>query len=154
MKHNSFRGMCYIPYLKISCYHHSCRMCEIADRYRRNVCDYTQKTSLLFDHTNVLRKTEKGGGLEYVYRPLILKPEAMQAKSIEVNMYNQILVSTDGGGMFSWNPGSEIDGYLVSDYSKKIYTFGRQDFYGVPNEMAVKRFKELFLIDLKDYERS
>ena len=145
--------MCLIPYTDVKCYHHRCEACEIADSYRKNIRSPLTLSSTLFDHTHVLRKTVKGGGLEYVYRPLILKPEAMAAKGIEVNMYNQIFVSVDGGGMFSHNPGSEIDGYLVSDYHKKIYTFGRQDFYGVPNEYAVKRFYELFLIDLRKYER-
>ena len=155
MKINNFRGMCYIPYLNVRCYHHTCNCCDIADRYRQRQSDHTKKTNDLFDHTNVLRKTEKGGGLEYVYRPIILKPEAMSAKGIEVCMWNQILISTDGGGMFSHNPGGEIDGYLVSDRyrTKTIYTFGRQDFYGVPDERAVERFRELFLIDLHSFER-
>lgn len=155
MKVSSFRGMCLIPYTHVRCYHHNCNHCEIADRYRKNVCDYTKEKSELFDYTDVLRKTVKGGGLEYVYRPIILKPEAMAAKGIDVCLFNQVFVSTDGGGMFSHNPGSEIDGYLVSDLyrEKTIYTFGRQDFYGVPNEKAIERFKKLFLIDLHNYER-
>ena len=155
MQVRSFRGMCFIPHVDVKCYYHNCNLCDIADRYRKNVCDHTKTFSTLFDHTDVLRKTVNGGGLEYVYRPVILKPEAMKAKGIEVCLFNQILVTTDGGGMFSHNPGSELDGYLVSDRyrTKTIYTFGRQDVYGVPNEQAVKRFKELFLIDLRRFER-
>ena len=130
-----------------------CHMCDKYDKYHKKPVDHTENEALLFDHNDVLRHTVKAGGLEYVYRPIILKPEPMLAKGIKVCLYNQILVSTDGGGMFSWNPGSEIDGYLVSDLAKKIYTFGRQDFYGVPNERAVERFYELFRIDLRKYER-
>lgn len=155
MKIGSFRGMCLIRHVDVRCYHHRCDLCEIADRYRKNLIDHTEKDVMLFSHSDVLRHTLKGGGLEYVYRPIILKPEAMEAKGIKVCAYNQIFVSTDGGGMFSHNPGSEIDGYLVSDThrTKTIYTFGRQDFYGVPNERAVERFFELFLIDLRKFER-
>ena len=67
-----------------------------------------------------------------------------------IELFNQIFIATDGAGMFSKFPGSQIDGYLLSD-RRKIYTFGRQEFFGVPNERAVKRFEDLFLIDLNKY---
>lgn len=138
---------CLIPYLDIFCEHeHHCYHCEIADRHRAN----TRSCSELFDHCDVLLKTPKGGGSEYLYKPLVLKPEVMRQRGIEVDMYNQIFIATDGAGMFSWNPGSQIDGYLLSD-PKVQYTFGRQDFYGIPNKKAVERFYQLFLIDLNKY---
>lgn len=153
MKIGNLKNICLIDRSYCPWYH--CDTCDKYDKYHKKPVDHTENEALLFDHNDVLRRTVKGGGLEYVYRPIILKPEAMQAKGIKVCVYNQIFVSVDGGGMFSHNPGSEIDGYLVSDThrTKTIYTFGRQDFYGVPNERAVERFYELFQIDLRKYER-
>ena len=146
--------MCLYYGSNVRCNGHVCNCCAVYQNIVRNKADKSEFTHELFDNTHVLKKTVKGGGLEYLYRPIVLKPEAMSAKGIKVCLYNQILISTDGGGMFSWNPGSEIDGYLASDYTRMIYTFGRQDFYGVPNEYAIERFYELFQIDLKKYERS
>ena len=143
-----------LPYAAITCrYDHCCHICDVADRVRKNSRIHTRDINELFDYYDVLPKTAKGGGSEYLYRPIILKPEAMKSAGIEVDMYNQIFVTTDGAGMFSYSPGSQIDGYLLSDRSK-IYTFGRGDFYGVPNDKAVRRFKDLFLIDLTKFERS
>ena len=126
-----------------------CYSCGYFEEHILNIhrlfCD-----ELLFGYYDVLPKTPKGGGIEYVYRPLILKPEAMEAHGIKLELFNQIFVATDGAGMFSKFPGSQIDGYLLSD-RRKIYTFGRQEFFGVPNERAVKRFEDLFLIDLSKY---
>ncbi|MBE6531391.1 MAG: hypothetical protein E7679_04810 [Ruminococcaceae bacterium] len=142
---------CLIPYLDMHCIcAHMCHICEIADRYRANMRERVKSCSELFDYYDVLLKTPKGGGSEYLYKPLVLKPEVMRQRGIEVDMYNQIFIATDGAGMFSWNPGSQIDGYLLSD-PKVQYTFGRQDFYGIPNKKAVERFNQLFLIDLNKY---
>lgn len=137
-----------IPYLRATCkYSHDCRSCDIADRVRFNSREFTKKTAELFWPFDVLPKTPKGGGLEYLRKPLILKPEAMECLGIEVELYNQIFIPTGGAGMFSNFPGSQIDGYIVND-RRKIYTISRHDVYGVANEAAVKRFKDLFLIDL------
>lgn len=151
---------CLIPYLSKCDRGHRCWRCDIADRYRENLRrngreSFDSFEYRLFDHTDVLPKTPKGGGLEYVYRPIILKPEAMRRCGIDEKLINQILLATDGAGMFSHNPGSELDGYLVADlYEKRdralLYTFGRQDFYGVPNEKAIERFRKVALIDLKN----
>ena len=140
-----------IPYYTGGCrYEHHCNRCAIAERFRQSNREFTEIKGELFGYYDVLPKTPKGGGLEYVYKPLILKPEAMEAHGIKLELFNQIFVATDGAGMFSEFPGSQIDGYLLSD-RRKIYTFGRQEFFGVPNERAVKRFEDLFLIDLNKY---
>ena len=140
-----------IPYYTGGCRHnHQCNRCTIAERFRQSNREFTEIKGELFGYYDVLPKTPKGGGIEYVYKPLILKPEAMEAHGIKLELFNQIFIATDGAGMFSKFPGSQIDGYLLSD-RRKIYTFGRQDFFGVPNERAVKRFEDLFLIDLNKY---
>ena len=137
-----------IPYLRTTCnYSHNCCRCDIADRVRFNSREFTKKTFELYWPCDVLRKTEKGGGLDYLYKPLILKPEAMERLGIEVELYNQIFIPTSGAGMFSNFPGSQFDGYILND-RRKIYTISRHDVYGVANEAAVKRYKDLFLIDL------
>lgn len=140
-----------IPYYTGGCrYNHQCSCCAIAERFRQSNRESTEIKGELFGYCDVLPKTPKGGGIEYVYKPLILKPEAMEAHGIKLELFNQIFIATDGAGMFSKFPGSQIDGYLLSD-RRKIYTFGRQEFFGVPNERAVKRFEDLFLIDLSKY---
>ena len=140
-----------IPYYSGGCrYAHDCWRCPLANRVKNSNREFTRESGELFGYYDVLPKTPKGGGIEYVYKPLILKPEAMEAHGIELELFNQIFIATDGAGMFSKFPGSQIDGYLLSD-RRKIYTFGRQEFFGVPNERAVKRFEDLFLIDLNKY---
>ena len=145
------KNECIIPHLNMNCsFAHNCHACIIADRYRENKRDRFAERHQLFDYYNVLPKTPKGGGSDYTYKPLLLKPEAMERAGIRVDLLGQIFIATDGAGMFPHNPGSQIDGYLVYD-RRKVYTFGRQDFYGIPNDKARARYKELFLIDLERF---
>lgn len=144
---------CIIPYLDLYCSSkHLCHLCDIGDRYRKHKIDTLKDRSeiFLFDYLDVLPHTPKGGGSEYLYKPLIIKPEAMRRICLEPDPFKQIFIATDGAGMFSHNPGSQIDGYFLFDTSK-IYTFGRLDFYGIPNKKAVEKYKEYFLIDLNKF---
>ncbi|MBQ8141069.1 MAG: hypothetical protein IJ038_05175 [Clostridia bacterium] len=147
------KSECIIPYINTRCYcAHNCAACEIADRYRLTARRRVKSPAELFGYYDVLPKTEKGGGREYVYKPLILRQEAMERAGIAPELYNQIFIATGGAGMFSHNEGSEIDGYLVGD-RRRTLTFGRREFYGIPNERARERYRRLFLIDLENYMR-
>ncbi len=146
------RELCYkIPYTTLACRNgHDCARCEIADSIRKVRIEKNKDNSELFFWNDVRPATPMGGGRSWIYMPVISKPETLKKAGLEVNMYNQIFITTDGLGMFFGNDGSELDGYFLAE-PNKVYTFGRQDFYGIPNDKAVRRYEELFLIDLKRY---
>lgn len=146
------RSLCYRnPYLSVRCdFGFRCDRCTVADGIRSENINKISSNGFLFDQYDTLPKTPKFDGANYLYRPLVLSVESLKARSIDVNAYNQIVVSVDGAGMYS--PGCELDCYFVSSPGK-IYTFSRGEILGVPNEKAIKKFNELFFIDLRQYWR-
>lgn len=136
-----------MPYATVRCdYSHRCHNCEVADRIRKNRLDGAV-THEMFGYYDVKKRTPKGGGLEWVNKALVLKPEAMERAGIKVDLYHQIFISTGGSGMLSINPVGMVDGYTLAD--RKTYTFIRSDFFGIPTEAAAEKFDKLFITNIK-----
>lgn len=136
-----------MPYAKVRCdYSHRCHSCEIADRIRKNMRD-SAVTHEMFGYYDVKKRTPKGGGLEWVYKPLVLRPESMERVGIPLDLYHQIFIVTGGSGMLSINSAGMVDGYLSAD--RKSYTFIRHDFFGIPNEAAAEKYDKLFITNIK-----
>lgn len=144
--------VCYkVKWITLACRDdHDCERCQFADSVRKDRIERNKHEGELFDHNDVRLMTPKGNGRDWYLMPIIAKPDTLRRAGIDVNMYNQIFITTSGAGMFYANAGSELDGYFLSDRSK-IFSFGRQDFYGIPNDKAVSRYEDLFFIDLKRY---
>ncbi len=145
------KNLCiHIPSAMVNCErNYRCSRCEIADRIRLNRLE-KRTEYIMFDYYDAKKQTPKGGGAEWVYKALILKPESMSRAGIEVDLYHQIFVATGGSGMLSINPAGMVDGYLLADkFDKKTYTFIRHDFFGIPTERAAERYDKLFITDVK-----
>ena len=141
-------GMCIrMPYADVKCEaFYTCDRCVVADRIRRNRQE-DEFNHILFDFYDVKKRTPKGGGLEWVNKALVLKPEAMERAGIKVDLYHQIFISTGGSGMLSINPVGMVDGYTLAD--RKTYTFIRSDFFGIPTEVAAEKLDKLFITNIK-----
>ena len=123
-----------------------CSRCEFADRIRR---DNAAKNNsfLLFGSKDARRQTEKGGGADWWHLPIILTENAMHRLGIEKNLFYQIAIADGGPGVFLKNGVAAVDCHLFADPSKQ-FTISRHEAYGVPNEHAVKRYDDLFFMDL------
>lgn len=136
----------HIPNTYINCYNQDCSRCDIADRYRKQIMR-ADNHILLFRDKNCLRMTEKGGGLCFYQRPVVLKEKTMERLGIEVNLLHQIAIAYDGPGCLPKNVVGPVDIYLFLNPTRK-FTVGRHELYGVPDEKAVKRYDDLFFMDL------
>ena len=74
-----------LPYAAITCrYDHCCHICDVADRVRKNSRIHTRDINELFDYYDVLPKTAKGGGSEYLYRTEVTKLPQYLPKSLDI----------------------------------------------------------------------
>ncbi len=139
----------HIPYGEIPCaYAHHCERCEIADRIRterRERAVYRNNPLPLLGYADVLKPTPSGGGREWVFLPIALRSESMEAHGIARELYYQIFIATGGPGMFSCNPSGAIDGYLLADPTHEL-TFYRQECIGIPNERACEQYYVHYLV--------
>ena len=150
-KEKNLSGYCrlLLPYHEVEChFFYMCDYCDVCHRIRQIKACEELNDSLLFDWHDVLPMTPKGGGSDFYKRPVILKPESMRRVGMKVNLINQLFYADGGSGCFKHNPSGMVDGYILLNAADR-YTFFRNDFYGVPNESAVKRFKSLYGKNIK-----
>ena len=123
-----------------------CISCEFADRMRQSIV-LRNKNLPLFVPSDALRQTKKGGGDTWWHFPIILSEEVMDRLGLEKNVFFQIAIAEGGGGVFKKNPVGPVDCHLFANPSKK-FTISRNEAYGIPDERAVRRYDELFFMDL------
>ena len=137
IRHN----MCmYFPHGYVNCKNnYNCALCEFADRMRK-----ARPVNVpLFSWGDALPQTQKKGGDNFYYKPVILSSDALRRNNIEPTLANQIMIAVDGSGCFVKNKCGPIDGYLVAEPLKRI-TVSRNECYGIPNENAARKYDELF----------
>ena len=136
----------HFPYGYVRCDNfRSCARCELADRIRSE----SNVTAPLFDYRDALPQTPTGC-MDWIKKPVILKPQAMERLGIPSYLVNQIMITELSPGIFHKNACSDIDGYLFADPSKKL-TVSRADCYGVPNARAVERFDKIYFLKLSRF---
>ena len=150
-RRNKFiRGECYhFPSGYVMCENnYCCSSCAMAARIRRNKTDLP-----LFCDRDALRQTPAGGGQTFYRKPVILCPSAMDRLGLEPLLINQIMIATDGPGVFVKNVVGMIDGYLFCDPTKKISVI-RSECYGIPTPGAAKKYDEYFFLGLLRFYKS
>ena len=153
-----FNGYCrmLLPHAFVECKQgYTCDYCDLGVNIRLNKSREELDKGLLFTWRDAISQTGKYGCADWYKKVIILKPEAMRRAGIPVNLINQLFYAVGGSGVFKHNPSGMIDGYpvlqivgLPSSFEKKEYTFFRNDFYGVPNEAAVKMYESLYKIKI------
>ena len=144
----NFNGYCrmLLPHARVECkMNYICDCCDVCFTIRKNIIETPTDESFLFDHRDIIPMTPKFGGGNWYRRPVILKPEAMRREGITVNLINQIMFARGGSGVFAHNLSGMVDGVLVADMRKE-YTFFRNDIYGIPNNEAARKYRELYRI--------
>ena len=125
---------------------HNCTGCDVAGRYRANVKPGVHP---LLSHSDALPQTKSGCSV-FLNKALILKPEAMKRLGLEEDLKYQIVIPFPSPGLFPSNPTGFIDcRFLCEDL--RTFTVYRNEVYGVPNAAAVRKYDDIYFLNLKRY---
>ena len=138
-----------LPYTKVYCkLGYACPYCDVYYDIQKNKRSSVPADEPLMTWRDALKMTPKANGSNFYHRTVILKPEAMARLGIKNTLINQIFYCEGGSGVFACNPAGMIDGFLVADRNER-HTITRHDVFGVPNELAVERYFDLYGINIE-----
>lgn len=147
-RNKNLNGYCSkFPYGYVLCKNgYDCLRCTFGDDVRKdNVKRFSDVP--LFTEKDARRQTLNDKGDCFWHYPVILKPETLEDLGFEKNVFFQIAIAEGGAGVFSKNPVGYLDCCLFSNPAKK-FTICRHNVFGIPNSAAVRRFDEMFFLDL------
>ncbi len=133
------------PYNEFQCF-----KCDIADRYRANTLN--QDNVPLFNDTDVYPLTKKGC-LNFVGKPLLLKPETMRRLELEEKLFYQIVIPELSPGLFNNNPVGFIDCKLFVN-QKRSFVVYRNEVFGALLPSAIERYDKYFMLGLARFCKS